>query len=183
MDTCIKLTEVRSGACSSYRAGYLMYIALSCRPCAVWRIIVGISLIPAFATLYHRLTLPEAKKFTDTQRQDSEEVDPTEKKQSAGATIAKFASDSSLPRQFTTSKDKKAHFTGMYSSPSISRLVNLVGSRLRNNISFSPSFLPLLQAMETCKSPPRHSGVLVPRRYCILRRQSQFERSSATHRF
>ena len=29
----------------------------------VWRITVGISLIPAFATLYQRLTLPEAKRF------------------------------------------------------------------------------------------------------------------------
>ncbi|TFK46568.1 MFS general substrate transporter [Heliocybe sulcata] len=29
----------------------------------VWRIIVGLSLIPAFGTLYQRLTLPEAKRF------------------------------------------------------------------------------------------------------------------------
>ena len=29
----------------------------------VWRIIVGISLVPAFATLYQRLTLPEARRF------------------------------------------------------------------------------------------------------------------------
>lgn len=29
----------------------------------VWRIIIGLSLIPAFGTLYQRLTLPEAKRF------------------------------------------------------------------------------------------------------------------------
>ncbi|KAF9516329.1 hypothetical protein BS47DRAFT_1371753 [Hydnum rufescens UP504] len=68
----------------------------------VWRIIVGVSLVPAFATLYHRLTLPKRR------------IDPTEKKQSAGATIEKSASDSSLPRKFTAPKDKKAHFTAFF---------------------------------------------------------------------
>ncbi|KAF9255564.1 MFS general substrate transporter [Marasmius fiardii PR-910] len=29
----------------------------------IWRIVVGISLIPAFATLYQRLTMPESKRF------------------------------------------------------------------------------------------------------------------------
>ncbi|KAJ7459610.1 major facilitator superfamily domain-containing protein [Mycena galericulata] len=34
----------------------------------VWRIVVGLSLIPAFATLYQRLTLPEATRFIDSQK-------------------------------------------------------------------------------------------------------------------
>ncbi|THH07462.1 hypothetical protein EW145_g3370 [Phellinidium pouzarii] len=34
----------------------------------VWRIIVGLSLIPAFATLYQRLTLPEARRFEAARR-------------------------------------------------------------------------------------------------------------------
>jgi len=34
----------------------------------VWRIIVGISLVPAFGTLYHRLTLPEAKSYLKSKR-------------------------------------------------------------------------------------------------------------------
>ena len=29
----------------------------------MWRILVGLSLIPAFGTLYQRLTLPESKRF------------------------------------------------------------------------------------------------------------------------
>ncbi|KAJ7732077.1 MFS inorganic phosphate transporter [Mycena maculata] len=33
----------------------------------VWRIVVGLSLIPAFGTLYQRLTLPESKRFEDSQ--------------------------------------------------------------------------------------------------------------------
>jgi len=58
----------------------------------VWRIVVGLSLIPAFGTLYQRLTLPEAVKFEEAQKsytggddhdgelkkRSSEEVDETE---------------------------------------------------------------------------------------------------------
>ncbi|KAI0345474.1 MFS general substrate transporter [Trametopsis cervina] len=40
----------------------------------VWRICVGLSLIPAFGTLYQRLTLPESKKFEASRKaNDSEE--------------------------------------------------------------------------------------------------------------
>jgi PHS family inorganic phosphate transporter-like MFS transporter len=35
----------------------------------VWRIIVGLSLIPAFGTLYQRLTLPESTRYEESQRQ------------------------------------------------------------------------------------------------------------------
>jgi len=34
----------------------------------VWRIVVGISLIPAFGTLYQRVTLPESKRFISAQK-------------------------------------------------------------------------------------------------------------------
>ncbi|KAG5638996.1 hypothetical protein H0H81_007904 [Sphagnurus paluster] len=34
----------------------------------VWRIVVGVSLIPAFATLYQRLTLPESTRFLASQK-------------------------------------------------------------------------------------------------------------------
>ncbi|KIK70069.1 hypothetical protein GYMLUDRAFT_539803 [Collybiopsis luxurians FD-317 M1] len=34
----------------------------------VWRIVVGLSLIPAFATLYQRLTMPESKRYTEAKR-------------------------------------------------------------------------------------------------------------------
>ncbi|KAF8630853.1 hypothetical protein AX17_005212 [Amanita inopinata Kibby_2008] len=34
----------------------------------VWRIVVGLSLIPAFGTLYQRLTLPESKRFLNSQK-------------------------------------------------------------------------------------------------------------------
>ncbi|KAJ7681559.1 inorganic phosphate transporter [Mycena rosella] len=36
----------------------------------VWRIVVGLSLVPAFATLYQRLTLPESTRFIASKNQD-----------------------------------------------------------------------------------------------------------------
>ncbi|KAK7676468.1 hypothetical protein QCA50_014513 [Cerrena zonata] len=49
----------------------------------VWRIVVGLSLIPAFGTLYQRLTLPESKRFEDAKRdaRDAESLDTLKEKQ------------------------------------------------------------------------------------------------------
>jgi len=45
----------------------------------VWRIVVGFSLIPAFGTLYQRLTLPESTRFKKSQAiREEEEVDEIE---------------------------------------------------------------------------------------------------------
>ncbi|EEB91629.1 hypothetical protein MPER_09986 [Moniliophthora perniciosa FA553] len=41
----------------------------------VWRIIVGVSLVPAFGTLYQRLTLPESTRFKKSREQPNDEVD------------------------------------------------------------------------------------------------------------
>ena len=38
----------------------------------VWRIVVGVSLIPAFGTLYQRLTMPESKRFEASKNLDEE---------------------------------------------------------------------------------------------------------------
>jgi len=38
----------------------------------VWRIVIGLSLIPAFATLYQRLTLPDSTRFIASQKSDEE---------------------------------------------------------------------------------------------------------------
>lgn len=46
----------------------------------VWRIVVGLSLIPAFGTLYQRLTLPEAKRFKAAQELDEEDDELTREK-------------------------------------------------------------------------------------------------------
>jgi len=43
----------------------------------VWRIVIGLSLIPAFGTLYQRLTLPESKRYIASQKrpEDAEAFD------------------------------------------------------------------------------------------------------------
>lgn len=41
----------------------------------VWRIVVGVSLVPAFGTLYQRLTLPESARFITSQKLRGEEAD------------------------------------------------------------------------------------------------------------
>lgn len=45
---------------------------------SVWRIIVELSLVPALGTLYFRLTLPEAKKYTKSQEDHSHGHDADE---------------------------------------------------------------------------------------------------------
>ncbi|KAI0322068.1 major facilitator superfamily domain-containing protein [Amylostereum chailletii] len=63
----------------------------------VWRIAVGLSLIPAFATLYQRLTLPESKRFLKSQEAPKPVEDDLtkpdsvqEKKPSPSVSSAKF---------------------------------------------------------------------------------------------
>ena len=46
----------------------------------VWRIVVGLSLIPAFATLYQRLTLPEARRYEAARKLEEEDEVAREKK-------------------------------------------------------------------------------------------------------
>ncbi len=48
----------------------------------VWRVVVGLSLIPAFGTLYQRLTLPEAVKYEEAQKVRVPEVGGVGKKES-----------------------------------------------------------------------------------------------------
>ena len=102
---------------------FLGPISYLCSPCTVWRIIVGISLVPAFATLYHRLTLPEAKKFTDAQKQGSEEIDPAEWKKNTDTDAETSTSDSKQEKSPAVS-DKKAHWAGM--SPFFSKFRSLM---------------------------------------------------------
>jgi MFS transporter, PHS family, inorganic phosphate transporter len=44
----------------------------------VWRIVVGLSLIPAFGTLYQRLTLAESTRYLESQKvqPDEEALNP-----------------------------------------------------------------------------------------------------------
>lgn len=92
----------------------------------VWRIVVGISLIPAFATLYQRLTLPESTRFEKSQKLDMEQQDDeisklkelqkSEKDASTGdvtaATAVKDTSSDEASLPPVEAAKKKAHFKG-----------------------------------------------------------------------
>ncbi|KAJ7463715.1 inorganic phosphate transporter [Mycena latifolia] len=49
----------------------------------VWRIVVGISLVPAFGTLYQRLTLPESTRFIASQEKSQDAMQLKEKQAAA----------------------------------------------------------------------------------------------------
>ncbi|CCA74169.1 probable PHO84-Inorganic phosphate permease [Serendipita indica DSM 11827] len=97
----------------------------------IWRILIGLSLIPAFGTLYQRLTLPESRKFELTKAREGAaetgtvtELPPvTEKKQDANANAQVAEADSEksslkVPPSPSDTKDethgviadKKAHW-------------------------------------------------------------------------
>ncbi|KAJ7818331.1 inorganic phosphate transporter [Mycena olivaceomarginata] len=80
----------------------------------VWRIVVGLSLVPAFGTLYQRLTLAESTRFIASQEKEEEDPIASLKKQQA-AEEAKAEAGSSVETN-TEVVDaaevvkKKAHF-------------------------------------------------------------------------
>lgn len=83
----------------------------------VWRIIVGVSLVPAFGTLYQRLTLPESQAFLKTRgQQDPEsEIEDLKKAQAAEEKKAESAttdSNSESETPSTPSPGNTAHFRG-----------------------------------------------------------------------
>ncbi|CAE6508139.1 unnamed protein product [Rhizoctonia solani] len=82
---------------------------------AVWRIVVGLSLIPAFGTLYQRLTLPESTRFNKTRNTEADEAqketDPENEKEGE---LKKAAVDTSSSEQSSVQAEvadvkKKAH--------------------------------------------------------------------------
>ncbi|KAF7326084.1 MFS domain-containing protein [Mycena kentingensis (nom. inval.)] len=78
----------------------------------VWRIVVGVSLVPAFATLYQRLTLPESTRFKKSQ--DTTD-DVMELKKAQAAAEAGDSEESSVEKERSSvdaegGAKKKAHF-------------------------------------------------------------------------
>ncbi|KIM60389.1 hypothetical protein SCLCIDRAFT_1216846 [Scleroderma citrinum Foug A] len=68
----------------------------------VWRIVIGLSLIPAFGTLYQRLTLPEAERYKKAKHMSTDEKDDLKD----GVKVS-----SSSDRSYEEDKPKeKAHF-------------------------------------------------------------------------
>ena len=82
----------------------------------VWRIVVGLSLIPAFGTLYQRLTLPESTRYIESQKlQMNEEAFEAKKANNIDATKEVESSSSNCPSSEDKVEEdikKKAHFSG-----------------------------------------------------------------------
>ncbi|OJA21437.1 hypothetical protein AZE42_08128 [Rhizopogon vesiculosus] len=74
----------------------------------VWRIAVGLSLIPAFGTLYQRLTLPESTRYEKSQKPDL--VDQNELKKDMVESGIHAVSAESIDEKPSVPAVKKAHF-------------------------------------------------------------------------
>ncbi|PCH40593.1 MFS inorganic phosphate transporter [Wolfiporia cocos MD-104 SS10] len=85
----------------------------------VWRILVGLSLVPAFGTLYQRLTLPESKRYQAARKGADTEADPIDElKKKADAdpgvaeevrTVPSSPSNSSAPTSTVTPPASVVH--------------------------------------------------------------------------
>jgi PHS family inorganic phosphate transporter-like MFS transporter len=87
----------------------------------VWRIVIGLSLIPAFGTLYQRLTLPESKRFIASQKRPEdaetfEKLKEGEKDVKVVTTPTEEDASNSSPTKEDSDPDEvvkhKAHFSG-----------------------------------------------------------------------
>ena len=81
---------------------------------AVWRILVGMSLIPAFGTLYQRLTLPESTRYQEARKaaarvEDEEAIDELKKKANADPAISEQPVKSESSSETTENKLTAEH--------------------------------------------------------------------------
>jgi PHS family inorganic phosphate transporter-like MFS transporter len=74
----------------------------------VWRIVVGLSLVPAFGTLYQRLTLAESTRFIASQKKEEDPIAALKKQQAAEEAKAEVVDAPEAVK-------KKAHFKGILS--------------------------------------------------------------------
>ncbi|KAG6852375.1 hypothetical protein C0991_000270, partial [Blastosporella zonata] len=95
----------------------------------VWRIVVGVSLVPAFATLYQRLTLPESTRFLASQKlknahsnaEEGDAIDDLKRAQVSEYSMGNIeptTKDVQAPEPETEDPEhlthKKAHFKGNF---------------------------------------------------------------------
>lgn len=79
---------------------------------SAWRIVVGLSLVPAFGTLYQRLTLPESDRYLKSKAQHVDgELAQVNLKKVEEKTVTAVTSDSSLS-QTQTALRQPTHFQG-----------------------------------------------------------------------
>jgi len=79
-----------------------------------WRVVVGLSLIPAFGTLYQRLTLPESTRYENTKKGELNDQDGLKEKDTVKLGVRVAESEQSVDKKPSVAV-KKAHFRGMVS--------------------------------------------------------------------
>ncbi|KAI6144623.1 major facilitator superfamily domain-containing protein [Pisolithus tinctorius] len=72
----------------------------------VWRIVIGLSLIPAFGTLYQRLTLPEAERYKKAKNATAFEIDDVKELKEGGKVSSLTETVEEIPEDI----QRKAHF-------------------------------------------------------------------------
>lgn len=138
----------------------------------VWRVVVGISLIPAFGTLYQRLTLPEATRFSEARAKamQNEEDDITElKKKQEREDVERAMKDGEVSQEkmeYPPSPQEKppaviakekGHFRGPLCFHGKSAFTDLPLHRVYQ----------IFLAVEACQNPHRYRRLLVPAGYCV----------------
>jgi len=114
---CYKHTMNDNGNTSRVDGGMLSFVTFcgfgSLTSILVWRIVVGLSLIPAFGTLYQRLTLPESTRFEESKKlQDDENIEELKKAQKAAEDKSASSSSNVEEQAPEVIVKKKAHITG-----------------------------------------------------------------------
>ena len=134
---------------------------------SVWRIVVGLSLIPAFGTLYQRLTLPEATKYTEAQqRRELDDLEAEKKAADNASSENSSATEQERQAKLVPKILKKSHHSGEFPT---SITLNFVS----DGNAISPRIHCLLPPVAPSQSPHWYRRMLVPCRCSLLRSQSQ----------
>lgn len=133
---CYKHTMNVEGHTSKVDGGTCLHAFIDCLLTChikVWRIVIGLSLIPALGTLYQRLTLPESTRFLASQKLKKEEDEIATLKKAALAeeqamnekkvpaahasdnSVSSVTPDDAIPIEAVVKK--KAQFTGAHDVP------------------------------------------------------------------
>jgi hypothetical protein len=137
---------------------------------AAWRIVIGLSLIPAFATLYQRLTLPESTRYIASQKRPDDietfenlKAVTEEKDTKAVVTTTDSEASDNLPTSDAPEVivQKKAHFSGKRP------MWLFTGSRTATRMRFFHRIFEVFLPVEACQAAHRDVHMLVLPGYCV----------------
>ncbi|RDX42220.1 MFS general substrate transporter [Lentinus brumalis] len=122
----------------------------------VWRILVGLSLIPAFGTLYQRLTLPESTRYTEARKaaqrvQDEESIEELKKKSNADPSVAeKVVSDNNSSSEEGTRTPTEAESAAAASKTRAKELAEAKKGHFKDFFAYFSEWRHLKVLLGTC---------------------------------